>query len=79
MNRYGIEIAVKNAPKLDPEFMPILKFNRSFLNTAKSRSPSPWSGPTARWPPATPISTARRRWPRPTTTTSTGWSRPSCG
>lgn len=35
MNRYGIEIAVKNAPKLDPEFMPILKFNRSFLNTAK--------------------------------------------
>lgn len=35
MNRYGIEIAVKNAPKLDPEFMPILKFNRSFLATAK--------------------------------------------
>ncbi|MCD8087849.1 MAG: ROK family protein [Oscillospiraceae bacterium] len=35
MNRYGIEIAVKNAPLLDPEFMPILKFNRSFLATAK--------------------------------------------
>ena len=35
MNRYGIEISVKNAPKLDPEFMPILKFNRSFLSTAK--------------------------------------------
>ncbi|MCI8539358.1 MAG: ROK family protein [Oscillospiraceae bacterium] len=35
MNRYGIEIEVKNAPKLDPEFMPILKYNRSFLHTAK--------------------------------------------
>ena len=35
MNRYGIEITVKNAPKLDPEFMPILQFNRAFLKTAK--------------------------------------------
>ena len=35
MNRYGIEIDVKHVPKLDPEFMPILKYNRSFLATAK--------------------------------------------
>ena len=26
---------VKNKPSLDPEFMPILKFNRAFLETAK--------------------------------------------
>ena len=31
----GIEVSVKNAPKLDPEFIPVLKFNRSFLATAK--------------------------------------------
>ena len=35
MNLYGIEISVKNAPKLDPEFIPVLKFNRAFLATAK--------------------------------------------
>ena len=35
MNRYGIQFQVKNSPSLDPEFMPILKFNRSFLQSAK--------------------------------------------
>ena len=35
MKLYGIDISVKNAPKLDPEFIPVLKFNRSFLATAK--------------------------------------------
>lgn len=35
MNRFGIDINVKNTPKLDPDFMPILKFNRSFLAGAK--------------------------------------------
>ncbi|MCD8055012.1 MAG: ROK family protein [Lachnospiraceae bacterium] len=35
MKRFGIEVDVKNRPVLDPEFMPILKFNRSFLGTAK--------------------------------------------
>ncbi|MCD8078630.1 MAG: ROK family protein [Lachnospiraceae bacterium] len=35
MKRFGIEVDVKNRPALDPEFMPILKFNRSFLETAK--------------------------------------------
>ena len=34
MNRFGIKIPVKNVPQLDPEFMPILKFNRAFLATA---------------------------------------------
>ena len=57
MNRYGIEIAVKNVPKLDPEFMPILQFNRAFLKTAKK--------PVSI---ATPLSPAPPRWPRPTTT-----------
>ncbi len=35
MKRFGIEVDVKNRPALDPEFLPILKFNRSFLETAK--------------------------------------------
>lgn len=35
MDRFGIPVQVKNKPVLDPEFMPILKFNRSFLKTAK--------------------------------------------
>ncbi|MCD8144441.1 MAG: ROK family protein [Oscillospiraceae bacterium] len=35
MNLYGIEVPVKNSPKLDPEFIPILKFNRAFLAGAK--------------------------------------------
>ena len=35
MNQYGIQFEVKNKPSLDPEIMPILKFNRAFLETAK--------------------------------------------
>ena len=31
MNQYGIQFEVKNKPSLDPEFMPILQFNRAFL------------------------------------------------
>lgn len=34
MKLYGIEVNVKNAPKLDETFIPILKFNRAFLETA---------------------------------------------
>ena len=35
MKRFGIEVPVTNIPPLDPEFMPILKFNRAFLAGAK--------------------------------------------
>ena len=35
MNRYGISVDVKNKPVLDPEFTPLLKFNRAFLKDAK--------------------------------------------
>ncbi len=35
MKCHGIEVPVKNLPKLDPEFIPIMKFNRAFLETAK--------------------------------------------
>ena len=35
MERYGISVDVKNVPVLDPEFTPILQFNRAFLKTAK--------------------------------------------
>src|SRR5574344_1260830 len=34
MERYGISVDVKNVPVLDPEFSPILKFNRAFLKDA---------------------------------------------
>ena len=31
MERYGISVAVKHKPALDPEFIPLLKFNQAFL------------------------------------------------
>ncbi|MGN1002866.1 MAG: ROK family protein, partial [Oscillospiraceae bacterium] len=34
MERYGISVPVKNAPELDPDFIPLLKFNRAFLEKA---------------------------------------------
>ncbi len=34
MNRFGIEFDVKNRPPLDPDFMPIVKFNRAYLARA---------------------------------------------
>lgn len=35
MQLYGIDIPIKNAPALDPDFAPIGLFNRAFLKTAK--------------------------------------------
>ena len=35
MNRYGISVELKNIPELDPQFMPILKYNQAFLANAK--------------------------------------------
>ncbi len=35
MNRYGVEVDLKNIPELDPGFMPISRYNRAFLATAK--------------------------------------------
>ena len=34
MERYGISVQLKHIPVLDPEFMPMLQFNRAFLETA---------------------------------------------
>lgn len=34
MKLFGVNIQVNNRPKLDPEFIPVLKFNRAFLETA---------------------------------------------
>ncbi len=34
MTHYGISVQVKNAPVLDSEFIPLLKFNQAFLSTA---------------------------------------------
>ena len=35
MNRYGISVELKNIPVLDPEFIPLARFNREFLSTAR--------------------------------------------
>ena len=35
MNLYGIEVNVKNSPKLDPGFIPLGSFNKAFLADAK--------------------------------------------
>ncbi len=35
MEHFGIEVNVKNAPKLDPGFIPVLSFNRAYLAGAK--------------------------------------------
>jgi len=35
MNRFGIEVELKHVPALDPEFIPLARFNRAFLAGAK--------------------------------------------
>jgi len=35
MDRFGISVELKHTPSLDPEFMPILRYNRAFLETAE--------------------------------------------
>ena len=35
MEKYGINVELKNIPVLDPEFMPIYRFNQAFLEGAK--------------------------------------------
>ena len=37
MNRYGIEVSLKNSPELDPGFFPLQRFNEAFL--AEARKP----------------------------------------
>ena len=36
MKHCGIEINLKNKPELDPEFIPLFKYNEAFLKTAKA-------------------------------------------
>lgn len=35
MNKLGVSFELKNIPVLDPDFMPIHRFNKAFLATAK--------------------------------------------
>ena len=35
MERFGISVQLKYVPDLDPEFLPLLRYNREFLRTAK--------------------------------------------
>ena len=35
MDRFGINVALKHTPSLDPDFIPLMRFNRAFLATAK--------------------------------------------
>jgi len=35
MERFGISVDLKHVPVLDPDFMPMLQFNRAFLKGAE--------------------------------------------
>ena len=35
MNRFGVNVELKNVPVLDPDFIPLMRFNRAFLEGAK--------------------------------------------
>ena len=35
MNRFGVNVELKNIPVLDPDFIPLMRFNRAFLEGAK--------------------------------------------
>nr|WP_325259184.1 ROK family protein [uncultured Oscillibacter sp.] len=35
MNRFGIQVELKHIPSLDPDFIPLMRFNRAFLASAK--------------------------------------------
>ena len=35
MNRFGINVELKHTPVLDPDFIPLMRFNRAFLADAK--------------------------------------------
>ncbi len=35
MNRFGVSAELKHVPPLDPEFIPLMRFNRAFLKDAK--------------------------------------------
>ena len=35
MNRFGINVELKHVPALDPDFIPLMRFNRAFLESAK--------------------------------------------
>nr|CRY95535.1 hypothetical protein [uncultured prokaryote] len=35
MNRFGVSVELKHTPVLDPEFMPLMRFNHAFLADAK--------------------------------------------
>ncbi len=35
MNKLGVEVSLKHAPELDPDFFPVLRFNQAFLSTAQ--------------------------------------------
>ena len=38
MNRYGIEVNLKNSPELDPVFYPLQRFNDAFLADARKKA-----------------------------------------
>ena len=35
MNRFGIQVELKHIPSLDPDFIPLMRFNRAFLASAR--------------------------------------------
>ena len=35
MNRFGVDVELKHIPALDPDFIPLMRFNHAFLADAK--------------------------------------------
>ena len=35
MNRFGIQVELRHVPSLDPDYIPLMRFNRAFLAGAK--------------------------------------------
>ena len=79
MNRFGISVELKNVPVLDPNFMPMLPFNRAFLKGATKpvaiavERANGQVAATGKHEGLLRTSQVRRRWLRLTATTSTVW------
>ena len=68
MDFLGVNLDIKNLPELDPEFIPLHRFNEAFLRGAEKPV---GIARAARWPRSRHAYTARRRCTPPTAITST--------
>ena len=86
MNRYGIEVNLKNIPELDPDFYPLQRFNDAFLADAKKpigiaveRAGGQMASVRTFIHGTAETSTAPRRWRTPTAIILNALSKPFSG